>query len=276
MTNKISDKIKENAALIESALEKHLDLSDADYGILFKAMRYSALDGGKRIRPTLALEFCRMYGGKDEAALPFACAVELIHCYSLIHDDLPCMDNDDVRRGKPSCHKKFGEAQALLAGDALLTYAFELAASNRAVSAEAAAAAVVVLAKSAGADGMVGGQVMDMSADVGYDAMLKMNRKKTGALIEAACVLGCIAAGKTDFSAARRYASGVGLSFQIKDDIMDAGSEDDKKTFLTFMDIPKAERMANDLTADACAALEGILSSEVLIGIARYLLERKI
>ncbi|MBQ8439041.1 MAG: polyprenyl synthetase family protein, partial [Clostridia bacterium] len=180
-----------DATMTEDAMRKYYT-EDEDLKPLLDSERYSLFAGGKRIRPMLALEFCRMFGGEDEAALPFACAVEMIHTYSLIHDDLPCMDNDDMRRGKPTNHKVFGESTALLAGDALLTGAFEAAASNRAVDAEVAVKAVAYLANCAGRYGMVGGQIMDLEGEhkkLSLDELLKLHSLKTGALISAAAVM---------------------------------------------------------------------------------------
>lgn len=165
MKKTISDVLSENTARIDAKMTEYLGGDDPDYRVLTEAMRYSAMSGGKRIRPTLVIEFCRLYGGDTEAALPYACALEMIHTYSLIHDDLPCMDNDDLRRGQLTCHKKFGEATALLAGDALLTYAFGVAASAPGVPAEQALEAVRILSLAAGQNGMVGGQQIDLLAE---------------------------------------------------------------------------------------------------------------
>ena len=210
-----------DATMTEDALRKYYT-EDEDLKPLLDSERYSLFAGGKRIRPLLTLEFCRMLGGEDQAALPFACAVEMIHTYSLIHDDLPCMDNDDMRRGKPTNHKVFGESTALLAGDSLLTGAFEAAASNRAVSAETAIKAVAYLSGCAGRYGMVGGQIMDLEGEhktLTLDELLKLHSLKTGALISAAAVMGALAAGVelTDPCMADvvTYAENVGLAFQI-------------------------------------------------------------
>ena len=177
---------------------------------IVKAMRYSVSNGGKRVRPVLALEFCKACGGDEKDALEFACAVEYIHTYSLIHDDLPCMDDDDMRRGNPSCHKMFGEAAALLAGDALLTHAFELLTSAE-LSDEKIASAVALLAQNAGVGGMIGGQVLDLmyeeKVEPNVSEIIDVYRMKTGALISAACLLGCIAAGASDAQLSAAYRS---------------------------------------------------------------------
>ena len=212
-----------NATMTEDAL-RQCYTEDEDIASLLNSERYSLFAGGKRIRPTLTLEFCRLFGGEDTAALPFACAVEMIHTYSLIHDDLPCMDNDDLRRGKPTNHKVFGESTALLAGDSLLTGAFEVAASNTAAGAQTCAMAVAYLASCAGRYGMVGGQIMDLEGEkrkLSLDELLKLHSLKTGALISAAAVLGALAAGVefTDPAMADvvTYAENIGLAFRFKD-----------------------------------------------------------
>ncbi len=278
MTNKISETLTNNAALIESALEAYLSGTDQDYGILYDVMRYGVLGGGKRLRPFLTMEFCRLYGGNDKKALPFACAIELIHTYSLIHDDLPCMDNDDYRRGRLTAHKNFGEANALLAGDALLTYAFEVAASNIETSPETVLEAVRLLASEAGAQGMIGGQQLDLIGErvaFGYDTLLRMNMLKTGRLIRAACLLGCMAAGQKNTEKAVYYAERIGLAFQITDDLLDDGQEDEKTTFLTFMSRDKARQTAEKLVIEACGILDGMEGSESLRMFALYLPDRK-
>ena len=176
-----------DSTLVERALHAYYE-EDEDLQVLLDAERYSLFAGGKRIRPMLVLEFCKMLGGEEEAALPFACAVEMIHTYSLIHDDLPCMDDDDLRRGKPTNHKMFGEAIALLAGDALLTGAFEAAATNTVAGAEISARAVAYLAGCAGRYGMIGGQVMDLEGEkkpLTQEELLRLHSLKTGALINA-------------------------------------------------------------------------------------------
>lgn len=269
----LSERITENAALIEKAMEKYLAGTGRRYEILINSMRYSAYAGGKRIRPFLTLEFCRMLGGNVGAALPYACAIEMIHTYSLIHDDLPCMDNDDFRRGKPTNHKKFGEATALLAGDSLLTYAFGVAVSGCETTAEQNIDAVKLLSSRAGFDGMAGGQMLDLIGEkekLTYEEFMLMNQLKTGCLIKTACLLGCIAAGyregTDEYAAAEKYAENVGLAFQIEDDILDEGTEDNKTTFLTFMTVESARNTVDGLTGNAKEIIapydrDGILSA---------------
>lgn len=259
--------------MINSALERYLPDSD---DIVSRAMRYSVGNGGKRIRPALVLEFCRVCGGDIESALPLACAVEMIHSYSLIHDDLPCMDDDDFRRGKSSCHIAFGEEYALLAGDALLTLAFETAAGAP-IPAQSVVSAVSALSKAAGWAGMVGGQVLDLQNegrdDVTVSDLENTDKLKTGELIRASCELGCIAAGagEKEYKAARDYAAGIGLAFQIIDDILDVtgdesalgkpiGSDEsnDKQTYVSLLGIDKSKEAAQRLTQSAKSALAAI------------------
>jgi len=270
----IAARLAENAALVEKALSVFTAEQDADFAAELEAERYALLSRAKRIRPTLVLEFCRLFDGKDEAALPFACAVEMIHTYSLIHDDLPCMDDDDMRRGKPSCHKVYGEAVALLAGDALLTLAFGTIAQCKTVSADKIAAAAAELARLSGAAGMVGGQVIDLDSEgksVPIETLRVLDAGKTCALIEAACVLGCICADADEaaLSAARKYASGVGMAFQIVDDILDVTGDEailgkpvesdagnNKSTYVSLMGIEGASAEARRYTQEATAALD--------------------
>ena len=275
---------------IETALGA---LIPADRSVVCDAMQYSLCAGGKRIRPALVLEFCRVCGGVPETALPYACALEMIHTYSLIHDDLPCMDDDDLRRGRPSCHKQFGEANALLAGDALLTHAFYVLL-GASLPAEHNVRAGRLLAQLAGFDGMIGGQVMDLENEtrqIDADRLQKTDACKTGALIQAACRLGCIAAGadETKEQAAALYAQKIGLAFQIVDDILDVtadeqqlgkpvGSDDaqGKQTYVTLYGLRKAKDTAAALTEEAKAALRVFGGeAENLLALADNLLERK-
>lgn len=255
---------------INSALKEYLPTAD---DVVSQAMRYSVENGGKRIRPALLLEFCRVCGGDYKKAMPFACALEMIHTYSLIHDDLPCMDNDDFRRGKPSCHIAFGEEYALLAGDALLTLAFETAMKSN-LSAEITVKAAKELAKAAGVMGMVGGQVLDLQNEgkkVGIPDLQKTDELKTGELIRAACVLGCVCAGADDkkIAAAEKYAHNIGIAFQIVDDILDVTSDEEtlgkpigsdeenqKSTYVSLLGIEKSRKTAEELTLNAQKALD--------------------
>ncbi len=277
----ILTRINEGAALVEAEINRILSERDESYEVLYDSMLYSAQGGGKRIRPFLTLEFCKALGGSEAAALPLAAAVEFIHTYSLIHDDLPCMDNDDVRRGKPSNHRAFGEATALLAGDALLTLAFETVCEGSELSSENKIKAVKLLAEKAGVKGMIGGQQLDLMGEakkLQKDTHLKMNLLKTGALIKAAALLGCIAADadKASFEAAEEYAESLGLAFQVTDDLLDDGEEDEKTTFLTFMTKDEAVKYADALTEKAVKAISGLKNNETLTALAYYLAKRKI
>ena len=220
------------------------------YGKLYDAMRYAILGGGKRIRPVLTLEFARLGGIDWHLALPFSCALELVHNYSLIHDDLPCMDDDDLRRGKPTCHKAFGETLAVLAGDALQPEAFRLILDAPMLSTDTRLEALRVLVRACGADGMVGGQVLDTVYDIGdAEGLTQLNRLKTGVMISGAAELGCVAA-KMNLgmrSQALKYADGIGRAFQIRDDMLDVVGDatvfgktigsDKEKGKVTFVDV---------------------------------------
>ncbi len=277
--------IEASSKLIDSALEAYLSETHAGLEIIAEAQRYSVMSGGKRIRPYLTLAFSRIFGGRDDAAIPFACAVEMIHSYSLIHDDLPCMDNDDIRRGKPSCHVAFGEANALLTGDALLTRAFALCAENTLVDPDIRCNAASLLSRSAGAFGMIGGQVLDLygeTHEIDFETLLRLHKLKTGALIKAAVGLGCMSAGVNSadprFGDAMTYAENIGLTFQIIDDLLDdeEGSEkEEKTTFLTFMDKNAAFEYASELTNKAVKAISKYSGGELLSSLADYLLHRK-
>ena len=253
-------------------------------------MRYSVLSGGKRIRPVLTLEFARLGGIDWHLALPYACALELVHNYSLIHDDLPCMDDDDLRRGKPTNHKVYGETLAILAGDALQPEAFRLIAQAPGLSAESRIAAAEVLAKAAGADGMVAGQVLDTLCLVTDEAGLtQLNRLKTCAMISAAAELGCVAAGMDGEKRrqAREFGDGLGLAFQLRDDVLDVtGSEDvfgkpigsdaeeGKTTFVNLKGLEKCQREVERQTARAKAAISGWPGCEFLMELADRMVKR--
>ena len=264
--------------------------NDAPQKKLFEAMRYSLLAGGKRLRPVMVLAFCELCGGNAENALPFAAALEMVHTYSLIHDDLPCMDNDDYRRGKPTNHRVYGEATAVLAGDALLTAAFGQLASAK-LPAERIVEAVRVLSLCAGEMGMVGGQVLDMDAETRIcteQEVIDIQSRKTGALISAACQLGVIAAGGTSKqqTAAAQYADSLGLAFQIQDDILDVigdagklgkatGVDKNKNTFVRLYGVETCMEMVAQETEKAVHALDSFDNADFLIGLARELVHRE-
>ena len=283
---------------VERMLERLLPSErDELFAGVIDAMRYSLLGGGKRIRPLLLLEFCRLCGGDPEKALPWACALEMIHSYSLIHDDLPCMDDDDMRRGRASCHKVYGEATALLAGDALLTMAFETSCSPEyaaAVGEDRALRASWELARAAGAYGMVGGQQIDLSSEgrgISLDVLRKMDECKTGALIRAAARMGCILGGGREelLQAADRYARALGLAFQIVDDVLDVTGtpetlgkpvrsdlERDKATYVSLLGLAEAGQEAKRLTDEAVEALAPFgLPADTLRGLAIQLSSRE-
>ena len=288
--------LKEDAALVEGLLDTLYRGGGRCDAVLEQSERYSLMAGGKRVRPALTVEFCRLFGGDPAAALPFAAAVEMIHTFSLIHDDLPCMDDDDLRRGCPTNHKVFGEAYALLAGDGLALDAFGMVASNDRVTPEARAEAVLLLSRAAGSGGMVRGQIMDMFGEqntLTYEELLALHAHKTGALIRVAAQLGCLAAGVSvdapEMAAAEGYAERIGLAFQVIDDILDATSTPEvlgksvggdadhhKNTFLSFSTIPEAEAYAARLTEEAVALLAPYAGSERLAALAEYLAVRKV
>ena len=284
------DKMQNAATRTEDTMRRYFAERDTKKTTLYRAMEYGVMSGGKRIRPFLTLEFCRMLGGSDEAALPYAAAIEMIHNFSLIHDDMPCMDNDDLRRGRPTTHKVFGEAQALLAGDALIFAAFDCALSGNA-DAAAQNRAVRELAVAAGADGMCEGQMIDMESDgvkIPFERLLELHAHKTGALIRAAARLGVIAAGgdARAMAAADAYGRGVGLAFQIVDDVLDAygtaalgkpiGSDakNEKSTFLSFMQPDEALAYAAHVTKEATDAVCVYPASETLVALGEWLLRR--
>lgn len=283
--------LDEYSLAIDNALIEYVpDVQDGQQSVV-KAMKYSITNGGKRIRPLLALEFCKMCGGDVKKAMPLACAVEFIHTYSLIHDDLPCMDDDDVRRGNPACHKMYGEATALLAGDALLTHAFELICSSD-ISPEQKINAVNLLAQNAGVNGMIGGQVLDLKyeeTDPTISDLLTVHKLKTGALISAACLMGCISADADEqkMIAASKFAYYLGIAFQIKDDILDVSgdeniigkpvgsdAENNKTTYVSLVGISKAQENVEKLTNSAVEQLKNFENTEFVEFLANYLVNR--
>lgn len=256
------------------AVEQYLDglfTGQVAYGRLYEAMRYAVLGGGKRIRPVLTLEFARLGGIDWHLALPFACALELVHNYSLVHDDLPCMDDDDLRRGKPTCHKVYGETLAVLVGDALQPEAFRLILEAPMLSADIRLEALRTLVNACGADGMVGGQVLDTLYNVtDADGLTQLNRLKTGVMISGAAELGCIAARMNAGMRAQAltYADGIGRAFQIRDDMLDVvgdqavfgkpiGSDKEvgKTTFVDVLGLEECARQVEHCTEAAKAAV---------------------
>lgn len=285
--NSLTERMNMNREYTEAYLRNVFADEEPLAATVFSAMNYSLEAGGKRIRPFLTLEVCRMFGGKKSAALPLACAVEMIHTYSLIHDDLPCMDNDDLRRGKPTNHKVYGEAVATLAGDGLLTHSFEVALRAD-IPADALVRCIKMMSVASGACGMIGGQIIDIESEnksIDINTLYKMHSLKTGALIKLSALLGCIAAGYSESSAEYRaveaYSEKLGTVFQIVDDILDVTSDDKtlgkrvgsdvkngKTTFLTFYTIEDARALAKALTDKAIEDIaeydkknDGILSA---------------
>lgn len=283
-------KLDDYRAYIENYLEHSCLISGSEpQKELFDAMRYSLLAGGKRLRPIFVFEFCRMCGGKWQDATAFAAAVEMVHTYSLIHDDLPCMDNDDYRRGRLTNHKVYGEALAVLAGDALLTTAFSQIA-NAPYPPETRIRAVEILARCAGELGMVGGQVLDMASETRQcteQEVLDIQSRKTGALIQAACMLGVLAGGGTNeqMASASEFASHLGLAFQIRDDMLDVignpqelgkavGVDGVKNTFVQLYGIDKCDEMVRYHSEKAIQNLQIYSDFDIMVQLTKQLTNR--
>ena len=284
------ERYSEYLQCIETYLKENCFIYDSEpQTTLFASMRYSLLAGGKRLRPIFVFDFCRMCGGDWKKAVPFAAAVEMIHTYSLIHDDLPCMDNDDFRRGKPTNHKVYGEAVAVLAGDALLTAAFSFLAKSD-YPTDVRIRAVEVLAACAGELGMVGGQILDMDSEhrqCTADEVIAIQSRKTGALIRAACCLGVLAGmgSEVQFNAASEFAANLGLAFQIRDDMLDVignaqelgkavGVDTLKNTFVQLYGLDICDQMVKDHTATAISALNLFSQPEFMTELAEKLTSR--
>lgn len=275
---------------VEQALQG-LFCGQQPYDRLQEAIRYSLLAGGKRVRPVLALAFCQMLGGEPAEALPLACALELVHTYSLIHDDLPCMDDDDMRRGRPTCHTVYGEATAVLAGDALLAEAFRMIAEAPGLSCEQKTEAVGILARACGGDGMVAGQLLDVEQIAANEDELRLLcRLKTGAMIQAAAELGCVAAGASPETrpVAAAYGGHIGLAFQVRDDMLNVtaseaelgkpvGSDraECKKTFVDVLGLEGCGAVVAEETRLAKEALAGFENAEFLSRMADTLADRR-
>lgn len=290
--------LKDKISLIDAALERYLPKEAERPVSIHKAMRYSIFAGGKRVRPVLMLAACEAVGGQIDKVMSAACAMEMIHTYSLIHDDLPAMDDDDFRRGRPTSHKVFGEAIAILAGDGLLTEAFKLMSDPRSFAGSDPVARLAVIheiAVCAGTYGMVGGQVVDMESEgkpeMDLPTVQYIHTHKTGALIKASVVAGAVLGGADDtqLAAIRRYGEAAGLAFQIADDILDiegtteeigkdAGSDEarGKATYPAVMGLAAAKQEAQAMMDEAMLALEPLgVAAEPLREIARYIVERK-
>lgn len=290
----MKEELKEQIDFIDRYLDKYLEEKDNPQSIIYKAMRYSVFAGGKRLRPILMINVCKMCGGDIKEVIPFACAMEMIHTYSLIHDDLPAMDNDDLRRGQPTSHIKFGEAAAILAGDALLNKAFEIVSQYSGDNPMRVLKAINILASSSGTEGMIGGQVVDMESegkDITLDELKYLHLNKTGAIIRSACAIGALmaGAGKSETEAIDRFALNLGVAFQIRDDVLDViGSEEElgkpigsdevenKNTYVKIAGLAESEKMAEEYTEKAKKEL--LLfgdKAEFLLKLTDYLTNRR-
>ncbi len=292
---RLSDAMKETATLVDAELDKLLQMPKTPESRLVEAMRYSCLSGGKRLRPFLLLTSADLFNVTKSGALRVAAALEMLHCYSLIHDDLPCMDNDDMRRGKPSCHIQFDETTAVLAGDALLTRAFDVIASEPSHSDPNIRCQLVLeLARASGYTGMIGGQMLDMMAgnlDMDLVEVTRLQQMKTGRLIGFACEAGAIM-GKAPYNERqilKAYARDIGLAFQIVDDLLDVeGSVEemgkrvrkdvdaDKATFVSFVGEEEAKKQAETLASQAISYLDIFdEKADLLRDLARFIVERR-
>lgn len=291
--NTFKDEINARALEVESNLTFLMPPFSGREQVIYEAARYSLLAGGKRLRPILFLEFARIFGCSKEKAMPYACALEMIHTYSLIHDDLPCMDDDEYRRGMKTNHVVYGEAMALLAGDALLNRAYEVMLRASVGKGENAIKAMQCIASNAGIEGMIAGQVIDLCSEgVKIDSytLVDMYDKKTCGLIRAACEGGAALAGADDFTLQyiRQYATELGIAFQIRDDILDvigdekvlgkpigSDSENNKATAVHIFGMEKAKMLADHHTSNAISMLENIPDNEFLMELTKYLLTRE-
>lgn len=292
----VRERLADYAEMTEEALDKYIPETDCLQRRVIDAARYSLAAGGKRIRPALVMEFCRVCGGEPETALPVACAIEMMHTFSLIHDDLPCMDDDDFRRGKPSCHKAFDEATAVLAGDSLAILPFRViadAALRKQLDKDAALKIISLLGELSGFFGMIGGQMVDLENEhkqPSKEVILEMYRMKTGALLEFCCRAGCIAAGAgaAEQLAAGSYGQRLGLAFQIVDDILDVtadekilgkpvGSDaaDGKYTYVSAVGLENAREKAWQLTEQALEQLSVFVDKSFLVDLTKELLNRR-
>ena len=296
MNDLLKEALSSNSQAIDARInEIYRTFDDPDTREVREAELYSLTAGGKRIRAFLVNEFCRACGGNIADSLDFAVAIEMMHTFSLIHDDLPCMDNDDMRRGKPTSHKVFGEATALLAGDSLVIRSLMTAANNQQVPRNISFRAVNLICNAVSSEGMIGGQIIDMRGErevLDFETLLKLHRKKTGEVIIVSAMLGCLAAGVDSddarFNAAVRYAEKIGLTFQIIDDILDViadpavlgknvGSDasENKTTFMSFMSVDEARQYAAKLTTEAKEELACFEHADLLYALADYLLVRE-
>lgn len=290
----IVDYIKDTACLIEQKLSELVPEKNVTVDVLFKAARYSLLNGGKRLRPILSIATAETFGKRKASALSTACALEMIHTYSLIHDDLPCMDNDDYRRGKPSLHKVFGEGQAVLTGDYLLTYAFEVISSDRDLETQQKVDLINLIAKSSGGQGMIAGQVMDIQAEgkkIDLELLKHIHHYKTGCLINASILAGALIAKTTpaDYQRLKDFGQDIGLAFQIVDDVIDVTSSEvtcgrqvasdaanNKTTYVTLLGVERALETAEELYRRSLSHLTRLdCDTSLLKALAERLVYRK-
>ncbi len=279
---------------VNKNLEKYIEERECPQSTIYKAMNYSVKAGGKRIRPVLMLATAELMGNNNDGVMPFACALEMIHTYSLIHDDLPCMDNDDLRRGKPTNHKVFGEAMAVLAGNALLNCAYETMLKNTEFSPNMTLAAMADIATAAGTEGMIGGQVIDIESEgknIDAVTLMTMHLHKTAALIMTAARVGALlgGGGREDLTLMEEFARYLGIAFQIKDDILDVtgnqetlgkktGVDDllQKSTFVSIYGMEQSENLLKDYTQKAIDVLSRYgEKAEFLIELSKFLLSRE-
>lgn len=286
----IKEIITEKADIINKVMRGYTEHENNRQSLIYEAMNYSLFAGGKRIRPVIILLVCDMLSGDENEVMPFACAMEMIHTYSLIHDDLPAMDNDDYRRGKLTNHKKYGEAIAILAGDALLNKAFEIVTSAVYKDSSRAIKAMSVLSKSSGTEGMIGGQTMDIESEgkkISPDELLYLHSLKTGAIIRSSGVIGAImaGAGNDEIKAVDEYCKNLGIAFQIQDDLLDilgneeilgkatgSDSANEKTTFVTLYGIEESKKAVDSYTEKACSALDVFGSKAQQLKALAYLL----
>lgn len=289
----MKNRLNEDIEIINKALKDAMVHDQNLQQKIYEAMEYSLYAGGKRLRPVLMLETAKMCGGNTQAVLPFACAMEMIHTYSLIHDDLPAMDNDDLRRGKPTNHKKFGEAMAILAGDALLNKAFETALSAKSENPSLTLRAMAILAGSSGTEGMIGGQVVDIESEgkqIGVSELRYLHQLKTGAIIRSSCTIGAVLSGASEeeIKAVDEFASSLGVAFQIRDDILDcigteeelgkpigSDAEEGKNTYVSLLGLEKSKELVAEYSQKAVKALHIFgEKAEFLRWITEYLITR--
>lgn len=293
MSEQLKTVMTQRSKAVEARLNDLLSVDDVDFVELTDAVRYSTLGAGKKIRAFLTTEFARLGGGGSENAVTYAAVIEMIHSASLIHDDLPCMDDDDTRRGKPSCHIAYGEATALLAGDALMIYPYEVISTLATADDREKLEAIRVISQASGMYGMIGGQQMDISGESRtLEKLTKLQSLKTGRMIRAAALLGCIESGHFEgsklYAKATAYADGIGLAFQIIDDLLDVTGDPEKlgkktgmdekngsATFAALMSYEEAFDLAAIRTAEACSAISDIEGSDTLIMLAKELLMRE-